>query len=231
MMRLDKFIASNTQHSRTDAKKLIKSGNVSINGDIYRNANTSIDDTSDHIQLHGQTLNALQTRFFMLHKPAGYICANEDSEHPTVIDLISEPQKHSLQIVGRLDKDTTGLVLLTDDGQWNHKITSPNKGCAKTYHVIVKHPLKTEVIEQFKAGILLNSETKKTRPAELTIIDDHHATLSIQEGKYHQVKRMFAAVGNRIVGLHRQAIGDISLDTDLKVGDYRPLNTTEINAF
>jgi len=167
----------------------------------------------------------------MLHKPEGVICANEDSEHPTVLDLINEPKKYSLQIVGRLDKDTTGLVLLTDDGQWNHQVTSPNKACAKTYLVRLKHPLKGDEVEQFNDGLLLKSETKKTRPATLIINDEFHATLSISEGRYHQVKRMFGAVGNRVETLHRQSIGAINLDPELTPGDYRPLTDDEIKAF
>ena len=230
-MRLDKFIASATVYSRTDAKKLIKTGNVSVNGHVYRKTDSAINPTQDQIQLFDQTLSSPQARYLMLHKPEGVICANEDSEHPTVLDLINEPKKYSLQIVGRLDKDTTGLVLLTDDGQWNHKVTSPNKGCTKTYRVKLKHPLKGDEVEQFKNGLLLKSETKKTRPATLIINDEFHATLSISEGRYHQVKRMFGAVGNRVETLHRQSIGAINLDPELTPGDYRPLTDDEIKAF
>ena len=230
-MRLDKFIASVTDHSRNDAKKLIKQGYVQVNGHIYRQADSTIDTAHDTIQLFEQALTAPQARYFMLHKPAGVVCANKDSEHPTVIDLINEPKKYELQIVGRLDKDTTGLVLLTDDGQWNHKITSPSKNCSKVYLVSLKHHIKSDTAAMFSEGVLLKSETKKTRPAKLTVLDEHHARLSIQEGKYHQVKRMFAAVGNRVEQLHRHSIGTIELDSNLPAGEYRPLSANEINAF
>ena len=230
-MRLDKFIANSTEYSRSDAKKLIKSKRISINDDIVRSANASVHETQDTIKLDGQLINAPQQRFFMLNKPVGVVCTTDNSEHPTVIDLVDEPQKHQLQIVGRLDKDTTGLVLLTNDGQWNHRVTSPNAACVKSYHVTLKHPIKDDVIDYFHEGILLKSESKKTRPAELIITDEHHAILRIQEGKYHQVKRMFAAVGNRVTALHRQAIGEIELDSTLDAGHYRPLTPTEIQYF
>src|SRR5690606_11265792 len=140
------------------------------------------------------------------------VCANSDSEHATVLDLLELPNKSTLQIDGRLDLDTTGLVLLTDDGQWNHRITSPKSKCTKTYLCHTAEPIPAATIAAFAAGVQLHGESKPTRPAQLELLGDSVARLKVCEGKYHQVKRMFAAVGNRIVRLHRESIGNIVLD-------------------
>lgn len=228
-MRLDKYIADTTCFSRMQAKRLIKSDVVRINGQPTLNPSNKIN-SEDIVTLHQSVLTPPKPRYFMLHKPGGYICATQDSENPTVIDLLSEPNKQRLQIAGRLDKNTSGLVLITDDGQWNHRITSPSHQCAKYYQVTLRRPLQSELIEQFAAGIQLKYEKKLTQPATLTIINDLQAELILQEGKYHQVKRMFAAVGNHVIKLHRSRIGDLHLDHDLKPGQYRPLDTEEINS-
>ncbi|HHJ80676.1 MAG TPA: pseudouridine synthase, partial [Candidatus Tenderia electrophaga] len=166
--------------------------------------------------------------YFMLNKPEGYICATKDSRHPTVLDLIDEPGAHTLHPVGRLDIDTTGLVLLSDDGQWSHGITSPRRQKIKRYLVHLAEPLVAGIEHQFEAGVMLDGETKPTLPAQLKRISATEVELSIQEGRYHQVKRMFAAVGNAVTALHRQAIGPISLDDDLPVGAYRALTEAEV---
>ena len=234
-MRLDKFITHATSMSRSQVKQSIKQGNVSVNGNIVSDAGLKVSENSDVICLHHQPLSPPQARYFMINKPAGYVCANSDAEHPIVLDLLSEPNIHQLRIAGRLDKDTTGLVLLTDDGQWNHAITSPKRDCFKVYHVTVAEPLSPSIIEDFEKGILLQDEQKRrekkqTRPAKLDIIDPFHAVLSIQEGKYHQVKRMFAAMGNQVTHLHRSQVGDIVLAPSLREGHYRPLTKEEINS-
>ncbi len=230
-MRLDKFIATTTDFSRSEVKRWLKQNEVTVNGTITNNPAQHIDSSKDRICLFDKALEELKPRYFMLYKPQNLVCANSDSEHPTVIDLLNEPKKETLQIAGRLDKDTTGLVLITDNGQWNHRVTSPNSHCFKRYYVTLAKPLYTELIGQFSQGILLKSENKVTLPAELLIIDDYHAELAIQEGKYHQVKRMFAAVGNHVTALHRNSIGDISLDNSLQPGQYRALNSKEVNCF
>lgn len=185
--------------------------------------------------------------YLMLNKPKHYVCANSDSHEKTVFDLVYKYiNKHQTnshkniyskllftlpeqQIVGRLDKDTTGLVLLTNDGQWNHKITAPNNSCIKCYRVRLASPLNNDIIEQFSKGILLKGESKPCRPAKIDIIDETQARVFLCEGKYHQIKRMFAALGNHVIDLHRHSIGHIELDPDLNEGDIRFLTEEEIN--
>src|SRR5699024_3382527 len=152
--------------------------------------------------------------------------ASHDALHPTVFYFIDEPASQKLHIAGRLDIDTTGLVLLTDDGQWSHRITSPKHHCCKTYLVTVAEPLTPDKIKIFADGLLLQGEKQPTKPAVLDIIAPYCARLTISEGRYHQVKRMFAAVGNHVTALHRQQIGDIKLD--IEAGQYRPLTEQEI---
>lgn len=230
-MRLDKFIAQTTECSRSDAKRLIKKGAITVNKVDARDSAQIIDPESDLVIFDNITLNLPSARYFMLNKPAHIVCTNQDSLHSIVIDLLTESKKETLQIAGRLDKDTTGLVFITDDGHWNHRVTAPRSNCFKTYQITVGNPLKKELIDYFEQGILLHNEKKKTRPAKLIIIDDFHAELSIQEGKYHQVKRMFAAAGNHVLNLHRSSIGPITLDSSLKPGEYRALTNKEIHSF
>lgn len=228
-MRLDKFIGHTSDLSRARIHILIKQGAVSVNSELAKKGAQQISE-QDTVTLNGERLLPATTRYLMLNKPLGYICANIDGEHPTVLDLIHEPNKRTLQVVGRLDIDTTGLVLLTDDGQWNHRITSPRSECAKVYRVATAEPISTLTTESFNKGILLHGETKLTLPAQLQQLDSHTALLTINEGKYHQVKRMFAALGNRVTELHRENIGNIQLDPTLKPGQYRALDPDEIKS-
>jgi 16S rRNA pseudouridine516 synthase len=226
-MRLDKFIGQATDFSRREIHILIKRGAVQVNGETVSKAALQLQ-VQDLVTLDDEPILQPQTRYLMLHKPAGYVCANSDSEHPTVLDLIDLPNKGSLQVVGRLDIDTTGLVLLTDDGQWNHRITAPKSECAKTYLVTTADPIDARTQTLFAEGILLHGEPKATRPAQLELLDTHCARITIHEGKYHQVKRMFAAAGNRVVTLHRESIGHIQLDPTLEQSQYRTLTPAEI---
>lgn len=229
-MRLDKFIGANTRYSRSQIQQLVRQGVVTVNGEVAGKSNQHISD-ADVVYLDGELVVARQPRYIMLYKPAGYVCANNDSEHPTVLDLLDEPFKQDLQIAGRLDVDTTGLVLITDDGDWNHKITSPRHEHRKTYIVTTADPIPESAIVLFETGLTLHGESKATLPAQLEIIAPNLARLRICEGKYHQVKRMFAAIGNRVVALHREAIGDIALGEQLPSGSYRSLTIEEINSF
>lgn len=228
-MRLDKFIGHTSELSRSQIHILLRQGVISVNGNVATKGAQHINE-HDIVTLHDEQLRPASTRYLMLHKPLGYICANSDSEHPTVLDLLTEPNKKTLQIVGRLDIDTTGLVLLTDDGQWNHRITSPRSECAKTYRVTTADAINPDAIEQFQMGILLHGEKKPTQSAGLQLLDSHSALLTIKEGKYHQVKRMFAALGNRVTHLHRESIGSIQLDANLEAGAYRSLTMEEIKS-
>lgn len=230
-MRLDKFLCDCSDLTRSLAGKLIRQGEVMVDGIVVKQPAFHINEQSQ-IEFDGVLLTLEQrNRYFMLHKPEGYVCSNEDPDHPTVFFLMDEPAMGKLHVVGRLDLDTTGLVLVTDDGQWSHRITSPRHECAKTYHVWLADPVSLDAIELFAEGIYLRNETDKTRPAQLEILGECEARLTIHEGKYHQVKRMFASIGNKVVGLHRERVGGLTLDEELAPGEYRELTAEEIALF
>lgn len=229
-MRLDKFLSSNSPYSRSQIAKLVKEKRVFINDTVATKADTRIEMT-DQISIDREIITALTSRYLMLNKPKGYVCANKDAEHPIVFDLLSENNLHLLQVAGRLDIDTTGLVLITDDGDWNHRVTSPKKECGKVYRVTTARPICPSTVEHFATGVWLHGEKHPTRPAMLIINDSHNATLTIHEGMYHQVKRMFAATGNHVDALHREQIGQIVLDPTLEPGQYRHLTIEEANSF
>ncbi|EIW88594.1 ribosomal small subunit pseudouridine synthase A [Alishewanella agri BL06] len=226
-MRLDKFICDCTGLTRTQAGKSIRQGLVSINGELVKQAARQVSVT-DQVELDGEPLQLIGPRYIMLHKPAGYVCANDDPEHPIVFTLLDEPLVERLHTVGRLDLDTTGLLLLTDDGQWSHRLTSPKHHVAKTYRVWTADPIPADAIAQFAAGVMLRGEKEPTKPAQLELVATHEALLTIHEGRYHQVKRMFAAIGNKVERLHRERIGALQLPVDLAEGEYRSLNEEEI---
>ena len=228
-MRLDKFIACSTELSRSLARKAIKDGRVSVNGSTQVRLNDSVE-TNDQICLDDQLLAAPAPRYLMLHKPAGVVSATTDSALPTVIDLLDLPKKEELQVVGRLDRDTTGLLLITDDGHWNHRVTSPAHECDKVYCVTTRYDINPATIERFAEGVMLDGEKHPTRPALLEIVEPRLGRLTISEGKYHQVKRMFSATRNRVDGLHRERVGAIALDPALAPGEYRSLTAAEANS-
>ena len=244
-MRLDKFICKSTELTRNEAKKLLKSGEVRVNGEIAKNAAMQVHENNT-ITIDGQVLTARTSRYFMLHKVVDSICSNVDEIYPSVLNFIDVDKAFDLHIAGRLDSDTTGLVLITDDGRWSHNIISPKKSCQKTYRVWLRDAISVEkssaLIDQFKQGLQLQGESSLTRPAVLALVMDgdlsanelneatNEVLLTITEGKYHQVKRMFAAVGNRVVGLHREQIGGIELG-DLAPGEWRELTTEEVALF
>ena len=226
-MRLDKFICDCTGLTRSQAGKSIRQGLVSINGEPVKQAARQVSVT-DQVELDGEPLQLIGPRYIMLHKPAGYVCANDDPEHPIVFTLLDEPLVERLHTVGRLDLDTTGLLLLTDDGQWSHRLSSPKHHVAKTYRVWTADPIPADAIAQFAAGVMLRGEKEPTKPAQLELVATHEALLTIHEGRYHQVKRMFAAIGNKVERLHRERIGALQLPADLAEGEYRFLNEQEI---
>ena len=228
-MRLDKFIASVTDLSRNDAKRAIKAGDVYVAGVAIHDAQFDVEPTA-RVELAGQLLRSATPRYFMLNKPEGYICAARDRRHSTVLDLLDEDNRDDLHIAGRLDIDTTGLVLITDDGSWSHRVTAPKSDCRKIYWLQTAEPIPQAAVAQFARGLLLHSEKQRLLPAHLDIIDEHTARLAISEGKYHQVKRMFGAIGNAVVKLHREAIGPVALDPKLAAGEYRSLTAAEVDA-
>ena len=168
-------------------------------------------------------------QYFMLHKPQGYVCSHDDGDYPTIYQFFEPPLSSKLHSAGRLDVDTTGLVLLTDDGQWSHRITSPKHQCEKTYLVTLADPVENHYAPACEEGILLRGKKEPTKPAKLEVLDDYNVNLTISEGRYHQVKRMFAALGNKVVALHRWRIGNVELDESLEEGEFRPLTQEEID--
>ncbi len=228
-MRLDRFISQSTDYSRKQVKILLKRGEVEVNGEIVKQPEQKILN-SDRVLLAGEPLNQLELRYFMLNKPVGFVCANKDLEHMTVLEFIDEPRRENLSIAGRLDIDTTGLVLLTDDGQWLHQVISPKHECEKIYLVETISPLDEKTIKKLEQGVWLKNDKTRTRPAQIEVIDEYHYRVTITEGRYHQVKRMFAAVENKVETLHREKIGDIHLDPDLAPGEYRALTLEEIKS-
>lgn len=228
-MRLDKFLSQQLSLSRTIIGRELRAAKVTVNGEIVKKGAYQLI-PEDEVYYDGNLIQQIHGfRYFMLNKPVGYVCSTDDPDYPTITYFIDEPASHKLHAAGRLDLDTTGLVLLTDDGQWSHRITSPRHHCEKTYLVTVQEILAEALINDFLKGIMLRNEKTPTKPAKLEIVNSYTARLTINEGRYHQVKRMFAAVGNHVTSLHRERIGSIILDNRLAPGEYRPLTEDEIN--
>lgn len=231
-MRLDKYICECTQLTRSLATQALKNKRVSVNDVMVKSGSSKIAVGQDIVKLEGQTLVLHKGfRYYMMHKPPGMVCANTDVDHPIIFDIMyDEPAINKLHTVGRLDLDSTGLLLITDDGKWSHFITSPKHHKPKTYRVCLAEDLIDSAEKQFEEGILLRSEQDLTQPASLKRISNTEVLVTLNEGKYHQVKRMFAALGNHVEGLHREKIGDVSLDEDLGEGEYRELSPEEVSS-
>lgn len=225
--RLDKFISHLAEIPRTQARASIKRKEVSVNGEVITSHNFQLAQ-QDEVLHQGTPLVFLGKRYYMLNKPVGYVCANSDELHKTVFDLLDEPNMSDFHVAGRLDIDTTGLVIITNDGDWSHKITSPKSNKFKTYLVETQEPITDEALEQLRTGVMLHNEKELTRPAIAERLANYGLRLSISEGKYHQVKRMLYAVDNKVVELHREQIAGIILDENLASGEYRLLTTQEI---
>lgn len=226
-MRLDKYLASVSDLSRSEAKRVLKQGLVTVDDQVMQDPRTMVAMTAC-VAIEGEPLRQPLPRYFMLNKPQGYISATKDRQHLTVMELLNEDNIDKLHIAGRLDIDTTGLLLITDDGVWSHRVASPASQCKKTYWVETADPILADQIFQIEQGIHLHNEKRPTLPANVELLDEHTARLTITEGKYHQVKRMFAAVGNHVDLLHRERIGDIQLDETLEAGEYRSLTEQEV---
>ena len=225
-MRLDKYICQATSLTRSQAKKAISRGKITSNSETIRSSAYKVSE-NEAICLDGKPISVRGQRYIMLNKPQDFICSTVDEQLPSILNLIDVEKREQLFIAGRLDADTTGLTLITDDGQWSHAITSPKRQCQKRYRAELAEPIEQSAIEQFKQGLQLHNEPELTRPATLEIIAPHEVVVTISEGKYHQVKRMFAAVGNKVVELHREAIGNLELDSDLGPGEWRYLTDEE----
>ncbi len=229
-MRLDKFICDCTELTRSQAGKVIRQGLVTVDQQLCKQPSTQVS-SNQQIELDGELLQIIGLRYFVMHKPAGYVCSTDDPDHNTIFTLMDEPMQSRLHTVGRLDLDTTGLLLITDDGQWSHQISSPKHQCAKTYRAWLADPVDASAIALFVEGVMLNGEKHPTKPAQLEIVTPQECLLTIHEGRYHQVKRMFAAIGNKVEKLHREQIGSFKLGADLAEGAYRELTLAEAATF
>ncbi len=229
MLRIDKYLANNAGLSRSEARAAIKDGIVTVNGEVVLGIGDKIKETDDVFILTQEVVVTGET-YLAFHKPAGVVCATEDADHDTVLDLIPDFDDEALKIAGRLDQDTTGLVLLSTDGQWIHRVTSPNYKQVKVYEVETADLIPEDLVKKFEEGFLLKDSDKLTLPATLRIEGEKHASLELREGRYHQVKRMFGACGNKVLKLHRRSVGAIDLN-DLEEGDYRELSQKEVESF
>nr|WP_313016469.1 pseudouridine synthase [Moraxella sp. CTOTU48841] len=234
-MRLDKFLSKATELSRKDCKKILHAGEVTVNGEVVKDASLHIDEVGDDIEWAGEPLSvATGNRYLLLYKPEGFECTLKPKEWPIVTDLIDVPQLGSLRIAGRLDVDTTGALLLSDDGGFLHRVTSPKHHVAKVYELTLAEPMteaqQAFAIQELAKGIMLEDAYDKTKPAELSFSDATHAKLVLTEGKYHQVKRMMGYFGNKVIELHRASIGNITL-AGLEKGESRFLTAEEIDQF
>lgn len=240
-MRLDKFICKSTNLRRAEARDVISSGRVQINGWYDCHEATQVHE-NNVITLDGVIQQARASRYLMLHKPDGFVSSNVSGRYPSLFDNLTIANSaiddgnnldlldvENLHIAGRLDADTTGLVLITDDGRWSFNVISPKSQCEKVYRVSLRDPITDDAIKQLINGVLLRGREELTLPAKLTVVSENEVLLTITEGKYHQVKRMFGAVRNKVVALHREKIGELSLD--VQEGQWRYLTEEEVGYF
>jgi 16S rRNA pseudouridine516 synthase len=226
-MRLDRFLSHAAGLTRSQAQRAVRAGRVAAAGATVRDPAQRVAEGAT-VTLDGVEVAARGPRYLMLHKPAGCVCAASDGAHPTVLDLLPEAERDGLHVVGRLDLEVTGLVLLTDDGAWSHRVTAPRRKCPKTYLAELAAPLADAAAAALRAGVRLRGEAKDTQPAAVEVPGGRRVRITVAEGRYHQVKRMFAAVGNRVVTLHRERVGPVALDPALAPGEWRDLNVAEV---
>jgi len=227
-MRLDRYLANRARLSRQDVQRLLADGRVQVNGETSQIMDQEVR-VFDRIELDGELLQAGKAaRYLMLHKPTGCVSATQDAIHRTVLDLIDEPDKQDLHIAGRLDFNTTGLMLLTNDGQWSRRLTQPASLQGKVYLVETEDEIDPACVDVFARGIYFRFENLTTLPAELVLLAPRRARLTLHEGRYHQVKRMFGHFNNKVTALHRESMGPLTLDPALEPGRYRPLTAHEI---
>ena len=240
-MRLDKFLGEMGLGTRSQVKELARKGRVAVNGQAVKKSDQKIWPGKDEVQVDGKTIPYVPWEYYLLNKPQGVVSATEDGRYPTVVDLIAEKKRKDLFPVGRLDKDTEGLLLITNDGIQAHQQLSPGKHVEKTYFVRMKGALSPSACRQIQEGLVLE-DGQKTLPAKLHLIRQWRegegiwaepvpfgeACLTIHEGKFHQVKRMFEAVGCQVVYLKRLSMGPLTLDENMEPGQYRPLTSGEL---
>jgi len=232
MLRLDKYLSDATAHSRKDIRLLVKRKAVTVNGRVAGAYDMKIDEAHDVVCVNGENILYRKFIYLMLNKPQGYLSATGDDHDPVVTDLLPEEFKHFAPFpVGRLDKDTEGLLLLTNDGQFDHELMSPRKNLFKRYYAELDIPAAAEDVEAFAAGMVFKEFTAKPARLEIDPLDPRKVYVEISEGKYHQVKRMCERVGKNVIFLKRVAIGSLQLDAALECGKVRELTAEELAIF
>ena len=251
IIRIDKYLADSGFGTRSEVRSLVKSGSVSINEEIIKDAGLRIDSEKDQIKVRGKAVSYSEYEYYMLHKPAGVITASSDKKEKTVVDLIDSKKRRDLFPVGRLDRDTEGLLLITNDGELAHKLLAPGKHVDKKYMAVISGELPEDVVGQFEKGLDIGDE-KPTKPARLkvyktkeeyiesfseTMVDeyllehyegaDHICEIIITEGRYHEIKRMFEAVDCKVEYLKRYSMGKLELDMSLRPGEYKEISRAE----
>lgn len=228
-MRLDHFIAKQLRLSERDARLRIVAGTTTLNREVVKDHRLEVDRFTE-IRFEDRTLQApIERLHLMFHKPEGILSATQDDKHRTVLDFIDVPDKETLHLAGRLDRSSTGLILLTNDGRWSESLTDPEHKVRKRYQVETDRPIPETAIKLFHEGFDFPTEGIRTRPAQLTLLGPCRAEVTIEEGRYHQIKRMFHRLDAiRLVSLHRDQIGEICLPDDLGPGEWRRLSPGEI---
>ena len=229
MIRLDKFLCEMELGTRSQVKDMIKKGQVSVDGEVIKKADCKFEETTAKVCVNGKEISYQKYFYYMLNKPAGVVSATTDNHDKTVLDLLKDAQGKELFPVGRLDKDTVGLLLITNDGELSHNLLSPKKHVDKTYLVRTAEIVTQNMVQALEKGVDIGEE-KLTLPAKVKQLEDNIIELTITEGKFHQVKRMLKAVGNEVIYLKRLSMGSLKLDEKLKLGEYRTLTETEIEA-
>ncbi|SFA72909.1 16S rRNA pseudouridine516 synthase [Acetitomaculum ruminis DSM 5522] len=227
ILRVDKFLSQCKIATRSEIKKMVKAGRIAVNGEIIKKAELKIDSDTDEVFVDNKKINYEPFVYYMLNKPAGVVSATNDNVHKCVNDLLDE--KKEIFPVGRLDIDTEGLLIMTNDGELSHKLLSPGKHVDKTYFVRVDKSIPQELVSEFKKGVDIK-EKNLTKPAVLNVLEDENsAYITICEGKFHQIKRMFLAFGLEVTFLKRLSMGGLNLDKNLNPGEYRRLTKEEIS--
>ncbi|KMJ57787.1 pseudouridine synthase [Bacillus sp. LL01] len=231
-MRLDKILANSGFGTRKEVKKLLKTGVVKVDGQVVKDAKVHVEPHEQEVRVLDEVVEYREFIYLMMHKPPGLLSATEDHRQETVVDILQEEDKIFEPFpVGRLDKDTEGLLLLTNDGKLAHQLLSPKKHVSKTYYAKIDGEVTVEDIQAFRKGVTLD-DGYETMPAELKILEagsESEIEITIVEGKFHQVKRMFQAVGKTVTYLKRLSMGELKLDEDLELGEYRELTDEELD--
>jgi 16S rRNA pseudouridine516 synthase len=228
-MQLERILHNHGFGTRKACRSLIRHERVALNGSICDNPFIEVDTAGLVFTVDGVDWPYAEQASLMLHKPAGYECSRKPQHHPSVLDLLPLPlRERGVQPIGRLDEDTTGLLLITDDGQLNHVLSSAKRKVPKVYLATTRHPLDQAQIDQLLAGVQLHDDPEPVVAAACEIVAEHQLRLTLTSGKYHQVKRMVAAVGNRVDALHREAVGELVLPDDLKPGQWRWLSAVDL---